>query len=68
MPYKKCLTVVCFILACFTHASAATYVISPNGNDTTGDGSQANPWKTTTKAFTQGGGSPSSQPQDSGKT
>ncbi len=33
-------------------AFAGTYYISPNGNDTGGDGSSGNPWKTSTKAFT----------------
>ncbi len=35
---------------------SATYYISPSGNDTSGSGSSASPWKTTTKAFAQGGG------------
>src|SRR5687768_10305584 len=56
MNYKKFLTSVCFVLACTVHALAATYYVSPIGNDTTGDGSYTSPWKTTTKAFTQGSG------------
>jgi hypothetical protein len=56
MSYKKCLTAVCFVLACCAHAFSATYYISPTGNDSTGDGSYVNPWRTTAKAFTQGGG------------
>ena len=32
-------------------ASAATRYVSPNGNDTTGDGTQAKPWKTFAWAF-----------------
>ncbi|OGD70861.1 hypothetical protein A3I18_01320 [Candidatus Campbellbacteria bacterium RIFCSPLOWO2_02_FULL_35_11] len=36
--------------------SAATYYISPTGSDTAGTGSLDNPWKTTTKIFTMGGG------------
>ncbi len=35
---------------------SATFYISPSGNDTSGSGSSATPWKTTTKAFAQGGG------------
>jgi hypothetical protein len=56
MNYKKCLTAVCFVLACSAQAFSATYHISPNGDDFTGDGSYVNPWKTTAEAFKQGGG------------
>jgi hypothetical protein len=56
MNYKKCLIVVCFVVACSAQAFSATYYLSPSGNDVTGDGSYGNPFKTTTKAFTQGGG------------
>ena len=51
--------VFCFVIFLILNsdvASAATYYVSPTGNDTTGTGSSINPWKTTTKAFTMGGG------------
>ena len=34
-----------------TIASSATYYVRTNGNDTTGDGSNGNPWQTVTKAL-----------------
>ncbi len=43
-------------LICSSPAFAATYYISPTGNDTTGDGSSGTPWKSLTKAYTTGGG------------
>jgi PKD repeat protein len=41
---------------CAAAGGAATYYIAPGGSDTTGDGSYANPWRTTGKAFAMGGG------------
>src|SRR5688572_4355938 len=38
------------------HVKAATYYISPTGNDTSGTGTSASPWRTATKAFSMGGG------------
>jgi hypothetical protein len=37
-----------------THAAGNTYYISPTGNDSSGDGSQGNPWKSLNKAFNSG--------------
>ena len=45
---KKLLTLLS-IFFCLT-ASAATYYISPSGNDATGNGSATSPWKTLYKA------------------
>ncbi len=46
---KRLITVFLFILFSVS-AAAATYYIDPNGNDVTGNGSLANPWKTLRKA------------------
>jgi hypothetical protein len=35
---------------------SATFYISPNGHDATGNGSSDSPWRTTAKAFSKGGG------------
>jgi len=35
---------------------AAIFYLSPTGNDASGDGSAANPWKTFSQAFQKGGG------------
>lgn len=48
---KSFLFAVAFSVFLVGSASAATYYISTNGNDTTGNGSYGNPWATTTKAF-----------------
>ena len=54
IPFLKILTVTIFlfIITSITHASAATYYISPSGNDTSGNGSVGTPWKTLRKACT----------------
>lgn len=56
MGYKQFLMAGLAILASWLPAFSATYYISPNGNDSSGDGSTLSPWKTSTKAFAQGGG------------
>lgn len=42
----------CFVIFFSVSAFAATYYISPTGNDATGNGSISNPWKTLRKATT----------------
>ncbi len=43
--------ILSFLALCLsTISQAATYYISPSGNDATGNGSAANPWKTLAKA------------------
>ena len=42
------------LMSCFTLGISGNvysdYYISPQGNDTTGDGSESNPWQTISKA------------------
>ncbi len=45
---KKIITILLLFIAMFSHAQQ--YYISPTGNDATGNGSQASPWKTLSKA------------------
>ena len=43
--------ILSFLALCiFTISQAATYYISPSGNDATGTGTAANPWRTLAKA------------------
>lgn len=46
---KKLLFIILFLCICF-NAQAATWYLSPTGNDTTGDGSEGNPWFSPAKA------------------
>jgi len=46
---KKILLFLLILINCFL-INGATYYISPTGNDATGNGSSANPWKTLYKA------------------
>lgn len=46
-----CLRILTIFLFLCSHVAAATYFISPNGNDTTGDGSTGSPWKTFAYSF-----------------
>ncbi len=43
-------------LLCVRFAAAATFYISPSGDDRKGKGTSAAPWRTATKAFKKGGG------------
>lgn len=47
---KKTLFKILFLLLVFHNAYAATYYISPAGNDLSGNGSISNPWKSLYKA------------------
>ncbi len=51
MTIKKFISAVLLLIAAVP-VFAGTYYISPDGNDTSGDGTSAAPWKTSTKAFT----------------
>lgn len=53
---KHLIGAVFAILLAPAAAFSATFYISPTGSDTTGNGSQSNPWKTSVKAFLAGGG------------
>ncbi|HMU73739.1 MAG TPA: DUF1565 domain-containing protein, partial [Ferruginibacter sp.] len=50
LPATKHLITVFLFIILSVSAEAATYYIDPNGNDVTGNGSLANPWKTLRKA------------------
>ena len=51
----KTLRFASFLFSFFLSISAlgATYYVSPNGNDNTGNGSEGNPWRTISKAVQQ---------------
>lgn len=51
MRKKIIIFLLVFILCFICRAWAATYYISPSGNDSTGDGSTGTPWKTFNKCF-----------------
>jgi len=50
--YLYIVFILFLFLFSFSYASAATYYLSPTGNDTTGDGSINSPWFTLNKAWT----------------
>ncbi|SHJ13190.1 Por secretion system C-terminal sorting domain-containing protein [Tangfeifania diversioriginum] len=55
LSWKKRIYSILFsmiLVASFTMANAATYYLSPTGNDTSGDGSIGSPWFTLNKAWT----------------
>lgn len=54
--FLKLVCCLFFCLSIHTLLFASTYYVSPNGSDTTGNGTSTAPWRTLTKAFSQGGG------------
>ena len=49
-PVALIIALLCSLIFIST-VSAATYYVSPTGNDTTGDGSESNPWQTISHAI-----------------